>query len=294
MFGTSYPADTEFQARRTEKPKMVVSSKGRLRREFVPQAQKKPRPTRKPGQHVTRLPAWPAAMMSISEHEDHPHGIRSEWAIKMVEKKAKAKGLYGSNWYGAFAAEFFTPASMENLMYVCQRYDSNEAVYRMLDRSDARKRVRTEVDGVPPGIKQLLEAYIEAATRKSGESVVIADTLYYQRQIAFSQRLDEVYSQINAESGEDGQFIIQRAKEDPWHFAPARTYTRAISWIDWFLIEHTTGKVMKNLSRYEKSRLHTSFARLAKSGRNMQVLSTVCTPAMLLLVAAMSGWTHTS
>ncbi|KAL8800846.1 MAG: hypothetical protein Q9182_004866 [Xanthomendoza sp. 2 TL-2023] len=226
---------------------------------------------------------WPTMMMSISPSSHIFRGMSSEKALKIVGDECRMNGL-SPDVYTAFFAHFFTPSSMGSLVYTCQTYSMAKPWSRTVGQPATSNMIKPETSWAPLIIMNLLEAYTDAKSDETIRGPVISKALSFQKQAFFSQILDRVYSQLIDGSGEIWDFFIKALVT-----GPRLNRQSHMEQVNQFIIERAAGMTRDEMTLGIWTQARRQFTRIVILGRNMHKLSTLCTPAVFLVVAMMKG-----
>ncbi|KAL8810029.1 MAG: hypothetical protein Q9200_002904 [Gallowayella weberi] len=227
---------------------------------------------------------WPTIMMALSPSYHRRRVMTSRRALKIVGEKCRMKGL-PPDVYTNFFANFFTPSSIGCLADTCQTYNKAKPWSRTIGRPAASNVINPETRWAPPIIMDLLEAYVDA---KSDENTrrgpVITKALSFQKQALFSQILDRIYSHLDGRTG----VIWDTLKE--FTAGPRFNRQSRMEEIHQVIIERAAGMDRDEMAQGVWTKARRQLARMIALGRNMNKLSTLCTPAVFLVVAMTKGF----
>ncbi|KAI4243541.1 MAG: hypothetical protein L6R42_010719 [Xanthoria sp. 1 TBL-2021] len=239
----------------------------------------------------THLPQWPAAMMSIGPKDNPRYGISSERAIKMVEQRAKVKGVNMTTSYAAFFARLFSLDTMENLTNGCRRYNTIMTSLSPTERNPVNQIQVTEsatMSGAPEEVKELVKIYLNIQIDDKVCGVVIGNAINYHQQTLFARKLTIVHNHIMDRDSEISMFLKKWVVE-----AGKRVPSSRVPWVNelnsFIMSQASGGQVRQQEDVNEWRQQRARFGRMCRLGGNLDTLSEMCTGAIWLLVGAMRG-----
>ncbi|KAL8789311.1 MAG: hypothetical protein Q9213_001234 [Squamulea squamosa] len=265
------PGPNQDPADRAFRPSITIGRDGRVTHPFKRsrrvETTKEPRiqPYVRRTHKVAHIPRWPGAMMCIGPTDNPRHGITLERAIKMVEERARINGLHQPTFYATFFAQLFSSSSMENILRACRRYCANIVLPPTETQSDPFQA-------------------IEATMVTHG--IIIGNALHYHRQAVFVQKLTKIHDRMEDKDGEIWKFIERWALGTAGRAYPGARWANEVHH---FVIEKAGGLARHQVSRKEWKQKTGHFSRMCRLGKALNALRFTCSPAICLMVGAMSG-----